>query len=174
MMGSKFSIAVFGRPFWIASSTSFHCASRGAAKTMVVLEATMLRKLAQDHFIDFIMSESRVGRNNGLNAPGDNGIPYLTPPLWGEGIDQRHGWCQVCATFRPFAVRADPCLTGDFNRRNLAPLQMLPGIRGPSNRWPTTAQRRVDFIPAGKTREALTIERAVMPEPARPQRLTRK
>src|SRR2546426_7532764 len=70
MMGSNFSIAVFGRPFWIASSTSFHCAARGAAKTTAVLKATMMRKLAQDHFIDVIMSESRVGRNNGLNAPG--------------------------------------------------------------------------------------------------------
>src|SRR2546426_320079 len=188
MMGSNFSIAVFGRPFWIASSTSFHCASRGAAKTTAVLKATMMRKLAQDHFIDVIMSESRVGRNDGLNAPGDSAgsshepaplpacgqplpalrgegrerganlvsaSPLLTPPSWGEGIDQRHGGGVLDAP--PFAVRPDPCLTGDFNRRNVAALQMLPRIRGTSNRWPTTAQRRVDFIPAGKTREALAI-----------------
>ena len=33
MIGSSFSIAVLGSPFFIASSTSFHCVSREAAKT---------------------------------------------------------------------------------------------------------------------------------------------
>src|ERR1035441_9842647 len=40
MMGSRFVMAVFGRPFWMAASTCFHSASRGPAMVFKVKEFT--------------------------------------------------------------------------------------------------------------------------------------
>src|SRR5437879_4712302 len=63
MIGSNFSIAVFGRPLLMASSTSFHSGSREAAKEYEQFMTIVTRTTERTLLIIRILSDWPIRRN---------------------------------------------------------------------------------------------------------------
>ena len=63
MICSSFSMAVLGKPFFSVSSTSFHCASREAAREREVLIISPTITATKALFMVCMLSNRRVRRN---------------------------------------------------------------------------------------------------------------